>query len=296
MATGYPGNTTGRKTADPKQDRPSFSHTRTSRPESANAESHTAKTRTASVKTSRRKARARKRNARIFACIGIAAVILSVLFAVTVFFTVDVIEVHGNTVYTSSEIIEKMGVQFGDNLLLMDKYQVIDRVLNSCVFIDSMEIRRVLPNKLVVRVTEVQMAVGFDCENGNYWLADPDGRLLQKVTELPDYSACISGIQLKNPRPGATFEALESEKQQPMETLLAALKKNDCYEAVSNIRIEKIYDIRLTYQERYEVIFGRSDQIDNGLAKLELVIAELENQGTFNATIDFSDGTIRVIP
>lgn len=296
MATGYPGKTTGRKTADSKNDRPSFSHTRTSRPNPSAAETHTEKTRATAVRTSRRKARARKRNARIFACVGIAAVVLSILLAVTVFFTVDVIEVHGNTVYTSNEIIEKMGVQFGDNLLLMDKYQVIDRVLDNCVFIDSMEIRRVLPNKLVVNVTEVKMAVAFDCEDGNYWLADPDGRLLQKVTELPSYSTRISGIQLKNPRPGATFEALESEKQQPMETLLAALKENDCFEAVTDIQIEKIYDIRLTYQERYEVIFGRSDQIDNGLAKLELVIAELEKQGTFSANIDFSDGTIRVIP
>ena len=80
-----------------------------------------------------------------------------------------------------------------------------------------------------------------------------------------------------------------------METLLAAMKENDSYQSVSDIRIEKIYDIRLTYKERYEVIFGRSDQIPNGMAKLDLLIAELENKGTYSCEIDFSDGSIRVV-
>ena len=221
------------------------------------------------LRNARRKTRARKRNARIFLCVGIAAVVLSVLFAVTVFFTVDVIEVRGNTMYTSDEIISQTGIQFGDNLLLMDKYRAINRAKDNLVFLDSMEIRRVLPNKLVIRVSEVVMAVAFDCGDGNYWLADRDGRLLQKVMDVPAYSAKVTGLALKNPRPGSLFVAAESEKQQPMETLLAAMKENDSYQSVSDIRIEKIYDIRLTYKERYEVIFGRSDQRNRLLRRVD---------------------------
>ena len=91
------------------------------------------------------------------------------------------------------------------------------------------------------------------------------------------------------------FTALESEKQQPLETLLAALEANDSFQYVSDIRIEKIYDIRMTYKDRYEVIFGRSDTIDNAVAKLDYLVAELESQGTYSAEIDFSDGSIRVV-
>ena len=313
MATGSGKGTSGRKTAVSQNGRPSFSHTRQSEPPTGTSRQERSTPSTGSraeparrqpvsgsaaasaLRNARRKARARKRNARIFLCAGIAAVVLSVLFAVTVFFTVDVIEVRGNTMYTSDEIIGQTGIQFGDNLLLMDKYRVINRAKENLVFLDSMEIRRVLPNKLVIRVSEVVMAVAFDCGDGNFWLADRDGRLLQKVMDVPAYSAKVSGLALKNPRPGSLFVAAENEKQQPMETLLAAMKENDSYQSVSDIRIEKIYDIRLTYKERYEVIFGRSDQIPNGMAKLDLLIAELENQGTYSCEIDFSDGSIRVV-
>ena len=319
MATGSGGKrTSGKKTAVYQDGRPSFSHTarperqtsypagqtervsgdvRRTAPRPAARPNGSAKAAPAakSVGSARRKSRAQKRRARIYICIASVLVTLSVLFAVTVFFTVDIIEVNGNTVYTSDEIIDKTGIHFGDNLLLMDKFQAIDRIKESLMFIDSVEIRRSLPNKLIINVTEVVLAIAFDCGDGNYWLADTNGRLLEKVAEVPAYSATVSGIALKNPLPGKVFTALESEKQQPMETLLAALEANDCFQYVSNIRIEKIYDIRMTYKDRYEVIFGRSDTIDNAVAKLELVVSELETQGTYSAEIDFSDGSIRVV-
>ena len=332
MATGSGGKKiSGKKTAVHQNGRPSFSHTasperyggqpsqrsvssarRSERPREDgrrnSTAAHTAEssapraavsvkehTQTVSPAKTRRKARAQKRRARIYICIAAVLVTLSVLLAVTVFFTVDVIEVNGNTVYTSDEIIDKTGIRFGDNLLLMDKFQAIDRIQESLFFIDSVEIRRSLPNKLIINVTEVVLAVAFDCGDGNFWLADTDGRLLEKVTEVPSYSARVTGIELKNPLPGKVFTALESEKQQPLETLLAALEANDSFQYVSDIRIEKIYDIRMTYKDRYEVIFGRSDTIDNAVAKLDYLVAELESQGTYSAEIDFSDGSIRVV-
>ena len=88
----------------------------------------------------------------------------------------------------------------------------------------------------------------------------------------------ISGITLKNPLLGGIFTAVESEKQQPLELLLAELAETGCIEGASDIRIEKIYDIRMTYKDRYEIVFGRSDQIESALAKLDLVIAELEQE------------------
>ena len=243
----------------------------------------------------RKKTLRRRIRGKIYVLIAVVALIVALLLALTVFFKVRIIEVHGNTVYTSEEIIAQTGIQYGDNLLLMDKFRVIDRVKENLVFVDDLEIRRSFPNKLVIHVNEVALVVAFDCGDGNYWLADKDGRLLERVTKVPEYAARVSGIQLENPAPGAVFQATESEKQQPMETLMAVLKENDCFGDISDIRIETIYDIRLTYRGRYEVIFGRSDIIADSVAKLPMVADELEIEGTGTAQIDFSDGGIRVI-
>ena len=237
----------------------------------------------------------RRIRGKIYILIGAVALIVVLLLALTVFFKVSIIEVHGNTVYTSDEIIAQTGIHFGDNLLLMDKFRAINKVRENLVFVDDLEIRRSFPNKLIIHVREVALVVAFDCGDGNYWLADKDGRLLERVAEVPEYAARVIGIELKNPAPGAVFQATESEKQQPMETLMAVLKANDCFGEISDIRIEKIYDIRLTYRGRYEVIFGRSDIIESSVAKLPMIAEELEKEGTAAAQIDFSDGGIRVI-
>ena len=51
----------------------------------------------------------------------------------------------------------------------------------------------------------------------------------------------------------------------------------------------------MTYKGRYEIVFGRSDQIAGALAKLDLVVEELEREGIYSGEIDFSDGGVRVI-
>lgn len=310
MATGNGGQQDPRKktAVTPKDGRPSFSPAQKTpsaevraRKNARIAEKAARETKpeptdgTRPVVKARKRARARKTFARFYVCAAVILVALAILMAVTVFFTVEVIEVNGNVRYSGEEIIEKTGIEFGDNLLLMDKFDAVDRIRDSLLFVSDVEIRRSFPNKLVINVTEVRLAVAFDCGEDGYWLADTNGRLLERTDRLPDYSAKISGITLKNPLLGGIFTAAESEKQQPLELLLAKLAETGCIEGASDIRIEKIYDIRMTYKDRYEIVFGRSDQIESALAKLDLVIAELEQEGIYSGEIDFSDGGVRVI-
>ena len=263
--------------------------------EAAAREPKTTPTEGRPVAQSRQRARRRRTFARIYVCAAVLLVTLAMLLAVTVFFTVEVIEVNGNVRYSSDEIIGKTGIEFGDNLLLMDKFDAVDNIRNALLFIENVEIRRSLPNKLVINVSEVRLAVAFHGDDGKYWLADANGRLLEQVEERPAYSALVSGITLKNPFLGSRFTAQESEKQQPLELLLHALDTSGCMEEASDIRMEKVYDIRMTYKDRYEVIFGRSDQIERAVATLDILIADLERKGIYSGEIDFSDGSVRVI-
>ncbi len=310
MATGYGGQENPRKktAVTPENGRPSFSHVQKNpsaedraRKNARIAEKAAREPKTEStagtrpVVKARKRARARKTLARFYICAAVVMITLAILMAVTVFFTVEVIEVNGNQRYSAEEIIEKTGIEFGDNLLLLDKFEAVDSIREALLFVSDVEIRRSLPNKLVINVTEVKLAVAFDCGEDGFWLADTSGRLLERADKRPSYSARISGIELKNPVLGSIFTATESEKQQPLELLIAELAATGCIEGASDIRIEKIYDIRMTYKGRYEIVFGRSDQIAGALAKLDLVVEELKREGIYSGEIDFSDGGVRVI-
>ena len=69
-------------------------------------------------------------------------IVAAIIIGCIVFFKVQTIEVSGNSRYTAEEIIAATGIQKEDNLYLMNKFDIIDRVLEELPYIQSMTIRR----------------------------------------------------------------------------------------------------------------------------------------------------------
>ena len=68
-------------------------------------------------------------------------------------FAIDDIEVKGNNILSTKYIISASGILFGENILKMNKFAVIDRI-NSVPIIEDTTIRRAWPNKVIITVNE----------------------------------------------------------------------------------------------------------------------------------------------
>ena len=75
---------------------------------------------------------------------------VAVVAALTLFFKVDQVVVSGNSRYSAEEIIEVSGVEQGDNLILMDKYHIAEKLYTELPYITEVRINRKLPDVLMV--------------------------------------------------------------------------------------------------------------------------------------------------
>ena len=106
-------------------------------------------------KTKRRRRRRRRGGtpaALILLCLVVAAA--AILTATTVFFKVRDIRLSGSTRYSLAEITEASGLKTGDNLILFDKFSAIDRIFAACPYLDTVQMRRRLPDTIEITVTD----------------------------------------------------------------------------------------------------------------------------------------------
>ena len=100
--------------------------------------------------------------------------------ALILFFKVQTFMVSGNARYTEQEIVESTGVEVGDNMFLLNNYAVSRQITTQLPYIESVSIRRGLPDTLIITVTECEAAAAV-AQDGAFWLVSTGGQLLERV-------------------------------------------------------------------------------------------------------------------
>lgn len=68
------------------------------------------------------------------------AIVAAVVFGVAIFFKVSTIEVQGNTVYSSEQIVEASQIQPGDNLLTVNKALAVGNIKAALPYVEDVSI------------------------------------------------------------------------------------------------------------------------------------------------------------
>ena len=108
----------------------------------------------ASPRNKRKRKRGKGRLGPLFKLLCAGAVAVALTRGATVFFQVETVAVTGNSRYSQEEIIKATGIQTGDNLFRMNKYQIAHQVLQGLPYVEELTIRRALPSTIVITVKE----------------------------------------------------------------------------------------------------------------------------------------------
>ena len=108
----------------------------------------------ASPRNKRKRKRGKGRLGPLFKLLCAGAVAVALTMGATVFFQVETVAVTGNSRYSQEEIIKATGIQTGDNLFRMNKYQIAHQVLQGLPYVEELTIRRALPSTIVLTVKE----------------------------------------------------------------------------------------------------------------------------------------------
>ena len=216
----------------------------------------------------------------LYKLLTLVVVCAAAVLALTLFFKVESVEVTGNSRYSAQEIQDACGVSLGDNLYLLSKPDMVQRLHQQLPYIDEVRITRQLPNTLCVQVTEFTTVYAVEQE-GTVWLLTSGGKIVETAAERGD-TPLIDGCELLAPSLGGDVSfALELQNRQ--ESLFALLTALESAELTGDVRAIHLGDptvLSMDYTESFTVEMPYGADYPRLLRYLTLVIEELETNLT----------------
>ena len=216
----------------------------------------------------------------LYKLLTLVVVCAAAVLALTLFFKVESVEVTGNSRYSAQEIQDACGVSLGDNLYLLSKPDMVQRLHQQLPYIDEVRITRQLPNTLCVQVTEFSTVYAVEQE-GTVWLLTSGGKIVETAAERGD-TPLIDGCELLAPSLGGDVSfALELQNRQ--ESLFALLTALESAELTGDVRAIHLGDptvLSMDYTERFTVEMPYGADYPRLLRYLTLVIDKLETNLT----------------
>ena len=244
------------------------------------------------IETDKKRRRHKRRiiTSLVLIVLSIALVILSF----TPIFTVDSIEVKGNSHYSAEEIISIAHATPGKNLIYHSDKGSIQKYLVSNPYIKSAEVSRKFPSTLVISVSERSpvMALKYD---DDYLILDGEGMLLQKSPTKPKLTI-VEGNVIKKIKLGQTLETEDRDLMEKTVAIIQAMGESDLY--FVKLDMSDKYSIKayvynsLIVKNDYNLLI---ENMENG--KLHKVLDKLFEDSIKRGTITFNeDGTSTFMP
>lgn len=244
------------------------------------------------IATERKRRRQKRRLAA--SIVLIVSVITFFILSFTSIFTVDSIEVRGNTHYSAEEIISMGHAVPGKNLIYQPgKKEIID-YLERNPYIKSAKVKRKLPSTLVIEVEERTqlMALKYD---DDYLILDREGILLQKSRSKPKLTL-IEGNVITKIKLGENLGTKDEELLKKSIAFVQKMGDKDLY----YVKVD-LSDARTSRAYVYDTLLVRGDydilmeNMENG--RLHKVLDRLFSDSIRRGTITFNeDGTASFMP
>lgn len=232
----------------------------------------------------------------LYKVLSMLVVCVCLVAALTLFFRANQVRIVGQQRYTDQQVLEASGIEYGDNLLLLNKYDAAGNIVDALPYIEEIRINRTLPDTLIIEVRECSNPLGI-LQDGSVWIVSSSGRIVdQKEGHTAENYPLISGCQLLAPSVG-TQVALATEyasQQASLLALLAALEESGMLSEVDGIRLDDISAIRMDYTGRFTVKMPYGADYALKLKILRQALAQDVVQSNMTGTFDMmrEDGRV----
>lgn len=205
--------------------------------------------------TKKRKRRRRGRNLLYYLMFAFLAVSVGIILSLTVFFKIETIQVEGGTYYQDSAVISSTGVALGDNLFRVDSDEVERALLAEYPYIQEVRVRRRLPNRLVLQLTEAE-PLGAFLQDGGYILVSTQGRVLEVSTgPCPEQYLQVSGVPISGAVPCTDLPEEQDESLNMLIYLVEAIEQTG-FEQITKIDLSDRLNIFIEYDNRLRIELG----------------------------------------
>lgn len=224
---------------------------------------------------------------------------VAIVVALTLFFKVEQVLVSGNSRYTQEEIAAVSGVTRGDNLILLDKYQIAKKLYTELPFITDVRVNRKLPDSLVIEVTETSVSLALE-SGGAWWLLSESGKVLD-VTDGGSAEGCLllRGITAEGIAVGEQLRLAEDGNlsTERLLELIQELSERGMLEYTDSVDATDDEVLHIGYDGRFDVELYYDADFPFKLECLRAAVNELEpnETGILRMTME-NEIEVRLIP
>lgn len=232
----------------------------------------------------------KKRKSALYAPVTFVVICAVLVFAMSVFFRVSSIEVVGNEKYTAEEVILAAGIEEGDNLFFINRFNAISRLFSRLPYVEEAAISRSLPNKLLIEVTESDAVAYLTAEDG-LWSVDRSCKLLSRISaEDAKELVEVIGLTPVSPEVGQTLAVDEGEatKVAFLSTILNQIVYLKMTNDIEQIDMSNVANPTFDYLGRFTVKLGNNEDVAYKFQVLISAAAQLKNgdAGYIDLSID----------
>lgn len=232
----------------------------------------------------------------LYKLLSMIVICAAIIAAMILFFRVEAVKISGQMRYQESDVRAAAAVELGENLYVLNKYEIAGRIVEELPYIESVRINRKLPSTLIIEVKECGEPLAIlDADGANAWLMSINGKIVdRKNAALATDYIPVTGLELLSPSIGTRIALAveETERQESLLALLQALQDHGMLEATDGIRMEDPRSLFVDYAGRFTVKLGYGADYDYKLTALQAALADEKIQenmtGTFDLQLDDS--------
>ncbi len=209
----------------------------------------------------------------------IVAVIAFAIMCFTVLFPIKNITVSGSEIYTKKEIKEACQIKLGDNLFAVSQSKTQAALQKNLPYIDEVEIKRDLPDTLILAVTD---AVEYACYNveGKYFVVSDKGNILAEYDEKPEnvFEIIANGV---NCEVGTKVQYENEGDDELINIIIDNLNLQGI--SINSVDVTNSLKITVRVENRFDVNLGTNENIDKKIAHLKGMIESIgDRSGSIN--------------
>lgn len=226
--------------------------------------------------------------------VTVAAVVLALLFGMTIFFKVNIEKstVSGTVKYTAWDVWEASGIQNGENLLTLNKERAYSKIKKALPYVDTIRIGIKLPDTVNIEIKELAVTYAVEADDGSWWKIAYDGTVVEKTTAgEADAITKIIGVKITKPTvaekcvaaeaavsetdpsaPTKPVTVLGSERLAVVLDILGKLEKNGVIGEMVSIDVSDMARLQMWYGTRYQINLGDSSQMEKKISYMKQAI------------------------
>ncbi len=141
----------------------------------------------------------------------VAAVVLAVVFGMSIFFKAQDVAVAGADKYTEWEVYEASGIQKGEGLLGLNRARIVARIRAALPYVGDVRVGIKLPDTVIIEIEELEAVYAIEDTEANWWLMDATGRVVDSTDGAAAKAyARVVGVKIENAVIGQQAEAAEA--------------------------------------------------------------------------------------